>query len=133
MQFTSVQPFFVCIISKKRENLQIRGENLEMKFEQRTRALTVTLPAEIDHHSARPIREEADMWITKLRPETVVLDFSGVKFMDSSGIGLILGRYNKVAPIGGRVIVECADRRTLQLLRLAGVQKLVEIKSAAQV
>ncbi len=51
--------------------------------------------------------------------------------MDSSGIGLILGRYNKVAPYGGRVIVECADRRTLQLLRLAGVQKLVEIKSAA--
>ena len=106
---------------------------MEMKYEQRTRALTVTLPAEIDHQSARPIREEADMWIAKLRPETVVLDFSGVKFMDSSGIGLILGRYNKVAPIGGRVIVECADRRTLQLLRLAGVQKLVEIKSAAQV
>lgn len=106
---------------------------MEMKYEQRTRALTVTLPAEIDHHSAGPIREEADMWIAKLRPETVVLDFSGVKFMDSSGIGLILGRYNKVAPIGGRVIVECADRRTLQLLRLAGVQKLVEIKSAAQV
>jgi len=104
---------------------------MEMKYEQRSRALTVTLPPEIDHHSARPIREEADRWISKLRPEAVVIDFSGVRFMDSSGIGLILGRYNKVAPYGGRVVVECADRRTLQLLRLAGVQKLVEIRSAA--
>lgn len=106
---------------------------MELKYEQRSRALTVSLPAEIDHHSARPIREEADRWISKLRPETVVLDFSGVKFMDSSGIGLILGRYNKVAPFGGHVVVECADERTLRLLRLAGVQKLVEIRSAATV
>ena len=103
---------------------------MELKYEQRAKTLTLTLPAEIDHHSAKPVREEADRWIAKLKPESVVIDFSGVKFMDSSGIGLILGRYNKVAPYGGRVVVECADRRTLQLLRLAGVQKLVEIKSA---
>lgn len=103
---------------------------MELKYEQRAKTLTLTLPAEIDHHSAKPVREEADRWIAKLKPDSVVIDFSGVKFMDSSGIGLILGRYNKVAPYGGRVVVECADRRTLQLLRLAGVQKLVEIKSA---
>ncbi len=106
-------------------------KTMELKYEQRANTLTLSLPAEIDHHSAKPVREETDRWIAKLRPESVVIDFSGVKFMDSSGIGLILGRYNKVAPYGGRVIVECADRRTLQLLRLAGVQKLVEIKSAA--
>jgi len=104
---------------------------MELKYEQRSGTLTVSLPPEIDHHSAKPVREETDKWIAKLRPGSVVIDFSGVKFMDSSGIGLILGRYNKVAPYGGRVIVECADRRTLQLLRLAGVQKLVEIRSAA--
>lgn len=103
---------------------------MELKYEQRDNVLTVALPAEIDHHSAKPVREETDRWIAKLHPGSVVIDFSGVKFMDSSGIGLILGRYNKVAPYGGRVIVECADRRTLQLLRLAGVQKLVEIRSA---
>ena len=103
---------------------------MELKYEQRAKTLTLTLPAEIDHHSAKPVREETDRWIAKLKPDSVVIDFSGVKFMDSSGIGLILGRYNKVAPYGGRVVVECADRRTLQLLRLAGVQKLVEIKSA---
>ena len=103
---------------------------MELKYEQRAKTLTLTLPAEIDHHSAKPVREETDRWIAKLKPESVVIDFSGEKFMDSSGIGLILGRYNKVAPYGGRVVVECADRRTLQLLRLAGVQKLVEIKSA---
>ncbi len=103
---------------------------MELKYEQRAKTLTLTLPAEIDHHSAKPVREETDRWIAKLKPDSVVIDFSGVKFMDSSGIGLILGRYNKVAPYGGRVVVECADGRTLQLLRLAGVQKLVEIKSA---
>lgn len=106
---------------------------MELKYEQRTRTLNVMLPAEIDHHSAKPIREEADMWIARMKPKTVVLDFSGVKFMDSSGIGLILGRYNKVAPTGGKLIVECADERTMKLLRLAGVQKLVEVRDAATV
>ncbi len=104
---------------------------MELKFEQRTKSLTVYLPSEIDHHSAKSIREETDVWITKLKPEKVLLDFSSVRFMDSSGIGLILGRYNKVSLYGGKVIVECADERTLKLLRLAGVQKLVEIKAAA--
>lgn len=104
---------------------------MELKYEQRSRTLSVTLPAEIDHHSAKPIREEADTWIARMKPKTVVLDFSGVRFMDSSGIGLILGRYNKLAPTGGRLIVECADERTMKLLRLAGVQKLVEVRAAA--
>ena len=106
---------------------------MELKFEQRTKTLSVILPNEIDHHSAKPIREETDVWISKLKPEKVILDFSSVRFMDSSGIGLILGRYNKLLPMGGRLIVECADERTLKLLRLAGMQKLVEIKSAAKV
>jgi len=104
---------------------------MELKFEQRNKTLTVSLPSEIDHHSAKPIRQEVDTWISKLKPERVVLDFSAVRFMDSSGIGLILGRYNKAALYGGKVTVECADERTLKLLRLAGIQKLVEIKSPA--
>ena len=43
---------------------------MELKYEQRANTLTLSLPAEIDHHSAKPVREEADRWIAKLRPET---------------------------------------------------------------
>ncbi|MBQ8338611.1 MAG: STAS domain-containing protein, partial [Oscillospiraceae bacterium] len=54
--------------------------------------LTVYLSGELDHHSCIPIREQADAEIIKTNPKEVILDFKGVTFMDSSGIGLIMGR-----------------------------------------
>ena len=100
---------------------------MELKYEQKGSALKVVLPSEIDHHSAKTVREETDVWIGKLQPKTVVLDFSKVTFMDSSGIGLIIGRYKRTVTFGGRVVVECANERIENLLRMAGMDKLVEI------
>lgn len=96
------------ILQKKWENLQLRGEKSGTQIRAENARAYGGASAGNDHHSAKPIREETDVWITRFRPSTVVLDFSGVKFMDSSGIGLILDRYNKAAATGGKVIVERA-------------------------
>ncbi len=54
--------------------------------------LTAVLSGEIDHHSAREIRTEIDSTASKVKPRMLILDFSAVRFMDSSGIGLVMGR-----------------------------------------
>ncbi len=81
---------------------------------------------EIDHHSARRIREEIDREIIRLRPAVVKLDFSGVNFMDSAGLGLILGRYTRVSEYGGELIITDPPTGVKKLLKLSGTDKLIK-------
>ncbi len=62
--------------------------------------IVARLKGEIDHHNAKELRSDIDVAIDRNRPETVILDFSGVTFMDSSGIGLVMGRYKTVSAYG---------------------------------
>jgi len=89
--------------------------------------LTISLSGEIDHHSAMAIREKADTEIEKRMPREVVMDLSGTSFMDSSGLGLILGRYRKCGALGIPVKLKNPDRQTYRLLVMAGVNKFVKI------
>ena len=71
--------------------------------------LCAALYGEIDHHSAADIRMITDPEIERLLPKTMMLDFSGVQFMDSSGIGLILGRQRLLSQLGGTVVIKNAS------------------------
>ena len=76
---------------------------VELQTQEKT--LIAILSGEIDHHCAQPMRAEIDAKIDDLQPSVLVLDFAGVTFMDSSGIGLIMGRHRTMEAIGGTVIV----------------------------
>ena len=89
--------------------------------------LMIRLPEEIDHHKSAYISENADKYILKDEVNHVVFDFEATKFMDSSGIGIIMGRYKKISCFGGKVFVLHPDRQIKRVLNLAGVNKLVEI------
>ena len=67
--------------------------------------VTAFITGDIDHHSAKNIRNELDEYINQKKPLLLNLDFSGIKFMDSSGIGLIMGRYKLICSLGGRIKV----------------------------
>ena len=88
------------------------------------RVITVWLSGELDHHAARSLREQVDATIERSTATTLRLDFSGVTFMDSSGIGLIMGRYRLMAARGGRLLVIGASERLLRVMKLAGLEKL---------
>ena len=90
--------------------------------------ITVSLLCEIDHHSAKTVREAIDREIAAGGFSRLILDFSGVSFMDSSGIGLILGRAERAAEAGASVAVEGASRTILRLLRMSGIEKHKSIK-----
>ncbi|MBE5861705.1 MAG: STAS domain-containing protein [Lachnospiraceae bacterium] len=89
--------------------------------------LMVKLPQEIDHYQAGYLSQEADSFL--LRPDVchVVFDFEDTEFMDSSGIGIIMGRYKKIAPLGGKVYAINVGKQVGRILELSGMSKLVEV------
>jgi stage II sporulation protein AA (anti-sigma F factor antagonist) len=90
--------------------------------------LTARLSAEIDHHSCRSMREEIDLALFDRGPRTLVLDFSEVCFMDSSGLGLILGRAEKADSIGAVVEVRGLSESLMRLVRLSGIERIKNLK-----
>ena len=102
---------------------------MNAKIDIQNDTLTVYLSGEIDHHSAREIREEVDLQITSSKPQILELDFRDVSFMDSSGIGLIMGRYRLVSAYGGKVCISNVSAYLKRVMRLAGIDSIVEMKN----
>ncbi len=85
---------------------------------------TVYLAGELDHHNAAPLREKVDAVVRQRHPKMLVLDFGGITFMDSSGIGFVMGRYKLMCAIGGQLRVCGASPRMEKVMRLAGLERL---------
>lgn len=90
--------------------------------------LRILLSGEIDHHSAVGVREVIDRDLSFFRPKTALLDLSGIEFMDSSGLGLILGRYTKLKEWEGRLVLLDPTPEIGKILKLAGVERLIEVR-----
>jgi len=90
--------------------------------------LKIKLSGEIDHHSARGVRDEIDRELYFHRAKTVLMDLSGIDFMDSSGLGLILGRYTKVKQLGGKLKLMNPSQNVMKILELAGTEKIIPVE-----
>lgn len=89
--------------------------------------LTVFVPRELDHHIAQTMNEKTD-WIMEQRNiRSIVFDFRETDFMDSSGIGVIMGRYRNINLIGGKVEAIHVNDRINKLLHMSGIYKLITI------
>ncbi|MBQ4591559.1 MAG: STAS domain-containing protein [Clostridia bacterium] len=93
------------------------------------KCLTVYLEGDIDHHNARTVRSRIDTKIYIQRPEELILDLSRVNFMDSSGLGLILGRYTKAVELGILFKVANPSPQIRKILDLAGTERLIKIEN----
>lgn len=96
------------------------------EFELRGRTLMIRIHADLDHHYALQIREKADRLIEQEGIKNIIFDFTGVEFMDSSGIGMIMGRYKKVIFSGGKVGVMGVGKHVDRIFTYSGLYKIVE-------
>ena len=87
--------------------------------------VTAAITGDIDHHAARELREELDDVIARSRPELLILDMEKVGFMDSSGIGLILGRMRSVRANGGELLIKNAPKGIAEIIRISGLSQLI--------
>lgn len=94
--------------------------------------LTVRIRGEIDHHTAVGIRQGIDGLLYEQRPRKFLLDLSAVGFMDSSGLGLIMGRLALIRELGGEMVVWNPSPETRSIMSLAGMERLVRVEYPAQ-
>ena len=91
------------------------------------------LKGEIDHHTAPEIRETIDdALMTSETAKILVLDFGEVSFMDSSGVGLVMGRYRYAATLGKKIRVDNLDNRNYKIMQMSGIEKIAEINKKGE-
>lgn len=100
---------------------------MKERFLVKSNGIVVKMPEEIDHHHAEEIRKEIDYKIEFDCISNVVFDFENTRFMDSSGIGLILGRLKMVGYLGGNISVINVNDSVYRVMSMAGINKFVKI------
>lgn len=109
---------------------ELNQMSLDIKLNGDKTKLYAFLDGEIDHHTSSFLRTDIDLNINLYKPKALFIDFSAVSFMDSSGIGLVMGRYKKMHEIGGRVYIQNPPNHIKRVMLLSGVNKLAKIVNA---
>lgn len=99
------------------EQIQVKGKTL-----------IIRMPVELDHHSVGEIPMRADRFLNEKNIQQIEFDFRDTEFMDSSGIGVIMGRYQKIHLLGGNIKATHVKERIFRILNLAGVSKVIEVE-----
>ena len=87
--------------------------------------LTVRMPTELDHLGAERIKKETDYYLENYHIQHIIFDFQKTDFMDSAGIGMLLGRYKEMAAIGGEVFVRNTSPRVKRILEMSGIYRII--------
>lgn len=103
-------------------------ENMKENMKLENGILRIRVPEELDHHSAAQISAQADALIKKREVREVVFDFSQTLFCDSSGIGMLMGRYKMMQALGGTVRAVEVQSRVERILLLSGVMKMIPVE-----
>lgn len=103
-----------------------------LEFECIEDKLIVTLLGELDHHSAEEVRAKIDDRIEKNSPSKVIMDFARVTFMDSSGIGVVIGRYKKLSMKKGILCIVNAKESVKRVFELSGLFKIIKLYNSLE-
>lgn len=100
---------------------------MKTKYIENEKILIVEITEEIDHHIADKIRRSVDNEITRYMPRKTIFDFSRVTFMDSAGIGMIIGRYKMMKMLGGNLEIKNVNDSAKKILEMSGIMKIIQV------
>ncbi len=100
---------------------------MEMAFKRTGHTLTVSISGDVDHHCARQICTEVDKNFTLSGARNMIIDLSRLNFMDSSGLGIIIGRYKNVSALGGKIRLVVTSDTIKKLVSLSGLHKIITV------
>lgn len=100
---------------------------MESKFYEKDKLLVLKIIDEIDDHSVQMIRRKADYEIERYMPKRIIFDFDSVTFMDSAGIGLIIGRYKFAKMIGAKLEISNLSQSVKKIFEMSGILKLIPV------
>ena len=100
---------------------------MNIDFDKKNKELMFEITEEIDHHEVEKLRRELDYEIQRYMPRKVIFDFNKVSFMDSAGIGMVLGRYRMMKMLGGKVELINVSKTLKKTFEISGLSKIIEI------
>lgn len=100
---------------------------MQVKFSNKGTILVVSIIGELDHHSAEYLRQKVDGEMIKSTTKNIIFDFSKVSFMDSSGIGTIIGRYKNIQKLNGKAVVSGVNSQIKRIFEMAGMLKIIPV------
>ena len=92
------------------------------------KTLLIEITEEIDHHTSQIIKDRIDYEIQRFMPKKTILDLSEVSFMDSAGIGLIIGRYKTAKAYGGELEIQNVSEKLKRIFSMSGIERIITIK-----
>lgn len=104
-----------------------------LKFSNRGNNLIVTVIGELDHHSAEQLKNKVDSEIMKSSTKNVIFDFGKLGFMDSSGIGAIMGRFKNVQKLKGKLVIVNAGPQIRKILDMSGLLKIIDMYDSVEI
>jgi len=105
---------------------------LRISFKKSNRTLIVRIEGELDHHTAVETREQIDKEINKNNINKLIFDFENLQFMDSSGIGVIIGRYKQIKGLDGKVAITNPNPQVERIINISGLHKIIPIFKSVQ-
>jgi stage II sporulation protein AA (anti-sigma F factor antagonist) len=105
----------------------LEAKILQVKFSNRGSTLIVGIIGELDHHSAEYVREKIDSEIMKSTTKNVIFDFSKVSFMDSSGIGVVMGRYKNIQKLNGKAVIVSVSDQIKRIFDMSGLFRIMPV------
>lgn len=100
---------------------------MNLKIQSFEDKLIIHMIGELDHHSAEEVRNRIDASLDRENCNKLVMDFSGVTFMDSSGIGMVIGRYKKISLKKGSICITNVNSNIKKVLELSGMFKIIKL------
>ena len=100
---------------------------MECIYVPREKQLTLKISEEIDESTTEKLRRKIDNEITRFLPRKVIFDFSDVSFMDSAGIGMVLGRYKVIKMLGGQLELMNVNKQVEKVFEISGILKIIPL------
>lgn len=100
---------------------------MNVKIRMNKNIMIAELIGELDHHNAKAVREKLETFMINKSVKNLIFDFTDLSFMDSSGIGMIIGRYKLVSALGGDVKIICTNSQIKKLIVMSGLSKIIKV------
>ena len=97
-------------------------------YERKDRNMRIRLSGELDHHAAKETMGKLDQLLDSVMPQQLLLDFSGISFMDSSGIAVVMRLYRRMESFGGKLILTQVPPQAKRVLITANLQRMISIQ-----
>ena len=103
------------------------GQVVDINYLNKEKTLIFKIKEDVDHHNVQEIRRRADYEIERHLPKRVIFDFDSVTFMDSAGIGLIIGRYKFAKMIGAKLEISNLTQSVKKIFEMSGILKIIPV------